>query len=58
MTGLPIPVWPNASTPEGRTLFSYAFLIFHTWKAYDGSDTFALGKLARAEADSTLNPNA
>lgn len=57
MTALPIPAWPDPTTPEGKTFFANAIEIFDLWKSYGKSNQFALGMLANAEAETSLNPN-
>ncbi len=58
MTALPIPAWPDPSTPEGVTFFGNATAIVAAWKAYKVSNPFALSMLAQAEAESGLDPAA
>ena len=55
---LPIPAWPDPNTPQGVTFFGNATTIVAAWKAHKVSNSFALGLLAQAEAESGLNPNA
>jgi Phage tail lysozyme len=51
-----IPVWP--ALPEGKVFFTNARTIFETFKSFGVSDMFAIGMLANAEAESSLDPNA
>lgn len=53
-----IPVWPDPATPEGVKFFGFAHAIAASWKAHNVSNAFALGLLAQAEAESSLDPNA
>lgn len=54
----PIPVWPAPQSPDGVTFFGNAHAIASAWKAHGVGDAFALGMLANAEAESSLDPNA
>jgi hypothetical protein len=55
---LPLPLWPDAETAEGAIFFANADACFAAWKAKGVSNAFALGMLANAEAETSLNPNA
>jgi len=54
----PIPAWPDSATPEGATFFANARAILAAWADHGLGDPFALGMLAQAEAESSLDPNA
>lgn len=58
MTAIDIPAWPDPETPEGVTFFANAMAIVAAWRAHGVGDHFALGMLANAEAESSLDPNA
>ena len=58
MAALPIPEWPDGKTAEGATFFANARAIANAWKAKGVGNAFALGMLAQAEAESSLDPNA
>ncbi|MGO9428778.1 hypothetical protein, partial [Rhodoblastus sp.] len=55
---LPLPAWPEETTPEGLTFFGNAAAILAAWRAHGAPNAFALGMLAQAEAESSLDPNA
>ena len=54
----PIPAWPDPASPEGATFFGRAHAVAAAWKAHGVGNAFALGMLANAEAESSLDPNA
>ncbi len=58
MTALRLPEWPEETTLEGLTFFGNAAAILAAWRAHAASIAFALGMLAQAEAESSLDPNA
>ena len=58
MTTTAIPDWPNPESPEAITFFGNAGAIVAAWRARGVPEAFALGMLANAEAESSLDPNA
>ena len=48
---LPLPAWPEETTPEGLTFFGNAAAILAAWRAHGAPNAFALGMLAQAEAE-------
>src|SRR5271157_4636720 len=58
MTMLAIPAWPDPSTKEGAAFFANATAYVTALKAHLDSNAFALGMLANAEAESSLDPAA
>jgi Phage tail lysozyme len=58
MTALSIPAWPDPATAEGKTFFANALVIVDSWRNHGFSIPFALGMLANAEAESSLDPTA
>ncbi len=55
---LPIPQWPDEATPEGVTFFGNARAVVAAWRAHGVGNPFALGMLAQAEAESSIDPGA
>jgi hypothetical protein len=55
---LPIPAWPDPSSPEGLRFFDGANSCLILWIAKGVSMPFALGMIAQAEAESSFDPNA
>lgn len=55
---LPIPAWPDENSSEGQAFFTNASEYYNRWLAKSASSVFALGFLANAEAESSLDPNA
>ena len=55
---IPLPEWPDPKSELGKTFFANARAYFVEWKSFGVSNPFALGFLANAEAESSLDPRA
>jgi hypothetical protein len=59
MTGLALPLWPDATSPEGKTFFANAEALYAGWRALGYANPFAIGfGVTQPEAETSLDPNA